>query len=67
MSQFDSAPPQTVWYNFVKMHKTLKMSPTLAPGVADSLWSINDLVALLDAWDAKRSRQKPGRKPKVAS
>ena len=38
-----------VWYNFVKMHKTLKMTPALAAGVADRLWSMEDVVALIDA------------------
>jgi IS1 family transposase len=56
----------TVWYNFVKMHRTLKMTPALAAGVIDTLWSMDDLVALIDAWDAAQPRQKPGRKPKVA-
>jgi hypothetical protein len=27
----------TVWYAFVKMHRTLTMSPALAAGVADTL------------------------------
>jgi hypothetical protein len=56
-----------VWYNFVKMHKTLKMTPALAAGVAESLWSMDDLVALVDEYDAKLPRAKPGRKPKAAS
>ncbi len=28
----------TVWCNFVKMHKTLKMTPAMAAGVSDRLW-----------------------------
>jgi len=54
-----------VWYGFVKMHRTVGMSPALAAGVSTTLWSIHDLVALIDAWDEKRPRQKPGRKPKA--
>lgn len=27
----------TVWYNFVKMHKTLRMTPAMAAGVSDRL------------------------------
>jgi len=54
----------TVHYNFVRMHRTLGMSPALAAGVSKTLWSIADLVELIDAWDAKQPRQKPGRKPK---
>src|SRR5215469_275698 len=38
-----------VWYNFIKMHKTLKMTPALAAGVADRLWSMEDVVVLIDA------------------
>ncbi len=56
----------TAWYNFVKMHRTLKMTPALAAGVTDRLWSMDDLVALIDAWDDAQPRQKPGRKPKAA-
>ena len=39
----------TVWYNFVRMHKTLRMTPAMASGVADKLWSMDDLVAMMDA------------------
>ena len=56
-----------VRYNFVKMYKTLKMTPALAAGVSETLWSMDDLVALVDAQDAAKPRQKPGRKPKVAA
>lgn len=55
----------TVWYNFVKMHKSLRMTPAMAANVTDTLWSITDLVELIEAWDAKQPRQKPGRKPKA--
>jgi hypothetical protein len=63
--QFDSAGPlYTVWYNFMKMHKTLKMTPALAANVTDTLWSMDELVALVDRHDAAQPRKKPGRKPK---
>lgn len=52
----------TVWYNFVKMHKTLKMTPALAAGVADRLWSIEDIVSLIDVRAAKPNRPKTYRK-----
>ena len=51
----------TVWYNFVKMHKTLNMTPALAANVSQTLWSIDDLVALVDRHDAAKPRQRPGR------
>lgn len=39
----------TVWYNFVRMHKTLRRSPAMAAGVSDRLWDMADVVALIDA------------------
>lgn len=39
----------TVWYNFIKMHKTLRMTPAMAAGVSDKLMDMSDLVALMDA------------------
>jgi hypothetical protein len=32
-------------YNFIKIHRTLRMSPPMAAGVTDRLWSVEDLVA----------------------
>ncbi len=32
------------WYNFVRIHKTLRMTPAMAAGVVDTLWSIEDLI-----------------------
>jgi IS1 family transposase len=38
-----------VFYNFVKQHKTLKgLSPAMAAGISDTLWSVEDIVALVD-------------------
>jgi hypothetical protein len=32
----------------VRIHKTLRVTPAMAAGVADRLWEIRDIVALLD-------------------
>lgn len=53
------------WCSFVKMHRSLKMTPALAAGVTDRLWSMDDFIALIDAWDNAQPRQKPGRKRKA--
>jgi hypothetical protein len=42
-----------VWYNFVKMHKTLKMTPAMAAGVSRRLWSMEDIGALIAAREAR--------------
>jgi hypothetical protein len=33
-----------IWYNFLKLHKTHKLTPAMAAGIADKLWSIDDIV-----------------------
>ena len=38
-----------VWYNFARIHKTLRVSPAMAAGVTDRLWDMTDIVALIDA------------------
>jgi IS1 family transposase len=35
-------------YNFVKIHRTLRVTPAMAAGVTDRLWEVSDLVALLE-------------------
>jgi IS1 family transposase len=36
------------YYNFVKIHQTLRTTPAMAAGVTNRLWEIEDLLALLD-------------------
>jgi IS1 family transposase len=43
------------FYNFVRVHKSLRMSPAMAAGVTDRLWSLEDIVARIDA-DAPASK-----------
>ena len=37
------------YYNFVRQHKTLRVTPAMAAGVTDRLWDMADLVAVLEA------------------
>jgi hypothetical protein len=36
-------------YNFIKIHRSPRMTPAMAAGVTDHLWSVSDLV---DLWEA---------------
>jgi len=38
-----------MFYNFTRIHSTLRMSPAMAAGVTGRLWDMSDLVALIDA------------------
>jgi IS1 family transposase len=47
-----------IFYNFIRIHKTLKMSPAMAAGVSDRLWSMEDVVLLIDAAQARKIERK---------
>jgi IS1 family transposase len=42
-----------LYYNFVRVHKTLRMSPAMASGVTKRLWEMTDVVDVLEAWEAR--------------
>jgi IS1 family transposase len=52
----------TVWYNFVKMHKALRMTPALASGMTDKLWSMADIAEMIDATLPKPGPRGPYKK-----
>ena len=37
-------------YNFVRIHQTLRVTPAMAAGVSDTLWSLDDMVRVVDEW-----------------
>ena len=39
-----------LYYNFVCIHRALKVMPAMAAGVTDRLWEVADMVAVLEAW-----------------
>jgi IS1 family transposase len=45
-----------LYYNFVRVHKTLRMSPAMAAGVTNRLWEMSDVVTMLEAWEAVQAR-----------
>ena len=42
-------------YNFIKIHRTLRVSPAMAAGVTTRLWEVLDLVALLEGSESKKA------------
>ena len=37
------------WYNFIRIHQTVRMTPAMAAGVTDHLWTMNNLVELIES------------------
>ena len=38
----------TVFYNWTKVHKTLRVTPAMAAGLADRVYDISDIVELIE-------------------
>ncbi len=51
-----------MYYNFVRIHKTLRVTPAMAAGVADRLWEIADIAMLVEAAEAKPRKRGPYKK-----
>lgn len=43
-----------MFYNFCRIHKTLRVTPAMAAKVTDRLWSVEDIVQVIDDWEAIR-------------
>jgi hypothetical protein len=43
-------------YNIIKIHRTLRMTPAMAAGVTDHLWSFSDLIALWESYERTAER-----------
>jgi IS1 family transposase len=43
-------------YNFIKIHRTLRMTPAMAAGVTNRLWDVQDLVALWESYEREEKR-----------
>lgn len=52
----------TVFYNFTKIHKTLKVTPAMAAGITSKLLSMEDIANLIDAAAPKPGRPKTYKK-----
>ena len=48
-----------VHYNFVRMHKTLRCTLAMAAGLSPTLWTMDNILALIDA------RAEPAKRPTV--
>jgi IS1 family transposase len=47
-------------YNFVRIHQTLRCTPAMQAGVTDTLWSLEDIVRIVDEWESAKGEQDVG-------
>jgi IS1 family transposase len=57
----------TVWYNFVRLHKTLRTSPAMAAGVSGRLWAMEDIAVLIEARAEAPKRPATYRKAEISN
>ena len=48
----------TVWYNFIRIHKTLRVTPAMESGLTDRVWDMEDILAVMDERAPKPGRPK---------
>lgn len=44
------------WYNFGRVHQTLKMTPAMKAGIANHAWTVSEMVELLSKVEPKSTR-----------
>ncbi len=42
-----------MYYNFCRVHQTLRVTPAIKAGIADHVWTLEELVSLLDRADLR--------------
>lgn len=53
-NHFCAVALHAMYYNFVRIHKTLRVTPAMAAGVTAKVWEMADLVEMLEAFEARR-------------
>ena len=48
-----------MYYNFVRIHRTLRVTPAMEAGVAERLWDIADIAMLVEQAEAKPAKRGP--------
>ncbi|MBI5261631.1 MAG: DDE-type integrase/transposase/recombinase [Bradyrhizobium sp.] len=56
-----------VWYNFIKQHKTLRMTPAMAAGLVSSPMEMSDIVTLIDQREGPAKKRGPYKKRVIAA
>ena len=51
-----------VWYNWVRIHKTLRVTPAMEAGLTDRLWNFEELILAMDEIAPKPGRPKTYKK-----
>lgn len=67
MSHVHMVALYAVWYNWIRIHKSLRTTPAMAAQLTDKLMSFEDLLDLIDAAAPKPGRPKTYKKRQAAT
>ena len=51
-----------MFYNFCRIHTTLRVTPAMEAGFTERLWEVSDIVALVDSAEIKSTKRGPYKK-----
>jgi len=54
-----------MYYNFVRIHKTLRMTPAMSAGVSNKLWEMSDIVKLVEANEEMPMKRGPYKRKNI--
>jgi hypothetical protein len=49
----------SVWYNFLRIHKTLGVTPAMAAGLVNVVMDMSDIVSLIDQREGPAKKRGP--------
>jgi len=55
-----------VYYNFARIHKTLRITPAMAAGLSDHVWSLEEIVMMADSYAPAPTKRGPYKKRTAA-
>ncbi|MFZ0478600.1 MAG: hypothetical protein WAL71_05575 [Terriglobales bacterium] len=51
-----------VYYNFARIHKTLRITPAMPARLSDHVWSLDEIVTMADSYMPKPGKRGPYKK-----
>jgi hypothetical protein len=48
-----------VYYNYARIHKSLRITPSMAAGLSDHVWTLEEIVMMADGYLPKPGKRGP--------
>jgi hypothetical protein len=49
----------SVYYNFARIHKTLRITPAMSAGLSDHVWTLEEIILMADSYMPKPAKRGP--------